>query len=80
MTDLTPSDLENITERERIALNDAVREFRFYRPGDRMLIEKPMRDAAGTLREVQYVWADAPGRTVGKAVRQPDGHFAVEIF
>lgn len=78
-TNLTPADPDSITDVERLHLEDAAREFRFYLSGDRVVIERPMRDAGGTLIEVHYLWADAPNRVVGKAVRQPNGHFAVEI-
>jgi hypothetical protein len=61
-------------------MDDAVAHFRFVRPGDRVLIERPMRDASGVLVEVHYIWADSPGRVVGKAVRQQNGHFAVELI
>ena len=79
MSNQTPADPASITDAERLHLEDAAREFRFYRPGDRVVIERPMRDASGTLMEVHYLWADAPNRVVGRAVRQPNGHFAVEI-
>jgi hypothetical protein len=77
---LTPADLGTITDAERLAMDDALRDFRFLRPGDRPLIQRPMRHSDGTLIEVHYVWADSPSRiVVGKAVRQPDGHLAVEL-
>jgi len=78
---LTPADPDpdSITNTERLHLEDAAREFRFYRSGDPVVIERPMRDAGGTLIEVHYLRADAPNRVVGKVVRQPNGHYAVEI-
>jgi hypothetical protein len=79
VSNLTPASLDTITDAERIAMDDALGDFRFVRPGNRVLVERPMRDANGALSEVHYVWADSPDRVVGKAVRQSDGHFAVEV-
>ena len=80
MSKLTLSSPDTITDAERIAMDDALQDFRFVRPGGRMLIERPMRDSGGTLIEVHYVWAESPTHVVGKAVRQPDGHFAVDAY
>jgi hypothetical protein len=79
MTGLTRADPDTITDAERVLMDDALQQFRFVRPGDRGIVEYPFRDATGRLVTVHYVWADRPGFVVGRALIQPNGHFAVEV-
>lgn len=71
--------LDEIAESERTLMDDALRDFRLVRPGDRKLVEIPFRDSSGTLVSVHYMFADRPGLIVGRALRQPNGHLAVQL-
>jgi hypothetical protein len=72
-------DLGDLTDAERILMDDALRDFRLVRPGNKEVIEVPFRDSTRKLVTVHYVFADRPGLVVGRALVQPNGHFAVEI-
>jgi len=72
-------ELDDITDEERILMADALQDFRRVRPGNREVIEVPFRDSSGRLVTVHYVFADRLGLVVGRAVRQANGHLAVEL-
>jgi hypothetical protein len=79
MSELIPVDLDAVTDAERVLMDDALRDFRLVRPGNREVIQVPFRDLSGRLVTVHYVFADRPGLVVGRAVRQPNGHLAVQL-
>jgi hypothetical protein len=76
---LIPVDPDNVTDEERLLMDEALRDFRHVRPGDREVIQVPFRDVSGRLVTVHYMFADRLGMVVGRALRQPNGHLAVQL-
>jgi hypothetical protein len=69
-----------LTHTERDMMDYALGQFRFVRPGTRVIVEQPICDGAGRLVEVEYRWADNPERLAGKAKLNPDGQLQVETI
>jgi hypothetical protein len=70
---------DDLTDEERALMADALHDFRLVMPGNREVFQVPFRDSKGRLVEVHYVFADRLGFPAGRAVRQPNGHLAVQL-
>jgi hypothetical protein len=79
MSNPFPVSLDTITPVERALMDDALRDFRLVRPGERQVIEVPFRDSSGRLIAVHYVFAERLGMVQGRALIQADGHLAVQL-